>query len=95
MQSWFGSSSSSSDNKKKLKEVFEQYGKKSGDEIRLEKKELKAAFEHLGALMPGYKAASALKYIDTDKSGYIKGTELDALVEYAYSSGHYRSNSLF
>ncbi|TYI69859.1 hypothetical protein E1A91_D08G184100v1 [Gossypium mustelinum] len=92
MQSWFGPSSSS-DNKKKLKEVFEEYGKKSGDEIRL-KKDLKAAFEYLGALMPGYKAASALKYIDTDKSGYIKGTELDALVEYAYSSGYNRSNSL-
>lgn len=82
--------SSSSGKKVELKTVFEQYGKKPNGDIRLEKKDLKAAFEHLGALMPGYKAASALKYIDTDKSGYIEGTELDALVEYAYGSGSYR-----
>ncbi|MBA0737071.1 hypothetical protein Gogos_010551 [Gossypium gossypioides] len=68
--------------------------KKSGDEIRLEKKDLKATFEYLGTLMPGYKEASALKYIDTDNSGYIKGIELDALVEYAYGFGYYRSSSL-
>ncbi|MBA0852050.1 hypothetical protein Goshw_000532 [Gossypium schwendimanii] len=44
--------------------------------------------------MPSYKEASTLKYIDTDKSGYIKGTKLDALIEYAYGFGYYRSSYL-
>ncbi|XVE70054.1 hypothetical protein DITRI_Ditri10aG0040700 [Diplodiscus trichospermus] len=80
---------SSSNNREELKRVFEQYGRKDEQgNTRLDKEQLKNAFEYLGALMPGYKAASALKYIDTDNSGYIKGEELDALIEYAYGSGY-------
>ena len=87
-RSFLGSSSSSS-NRDELKRVFEQYGKKAdGGQVRLDKESLKNAFEYLGALMPGYKAASALKYIDTDNSGYIQGKEIDALIEYAYGSGY-------
>ncbi|OMO74802.1 hypothetical protein COLO4_26492 [Corchorus olitorius] len=80
--------SAAQENKKELRNVFEQYGRKEGGEIRLYQDNLKNAFEYLGALMPGYKAASALRYIDSDKSGYIRGDELQALVEYAYSSGY-------
>ncbi|XWS21178.1 hypothetical protein CRYUN_Cryun30bG0033100 [Craigia yunnanensis] len=79
---------SSSSNRSELRRVFEQYGTKDNGEIRLNKESLKNAFEYLGALMPGYKAASALKYIDTDNSGYIQGKEIDALIEYAYGSGY-------
>ncbi|XVF36261.1 hypothetical protein REPUB_Repub19eG0042800 [Reevesia pubescens] len=83
------SRSSPENSRKDLKRVFEQYGKKDGEgQIRLYKDDLKNAFEYLGALMPGYKAVAALKYIDTDKNGYIKGNELDALIEYAYGSGY-------
>ncbi|EOY14490.1 hypothetical protein QQP08_023103 [Theobroma cacao] len=82
----FGNTGASGDNKEELKRVFKLYGEKNGV-TRLYKDDLKNAFEYLGALMPTYKAASALRYIDTDNSGYISGDELEALVEYARSSG--------
>ncbi|KAL6318323.1 hypothetical protein AAG906_039415 [Vitis piasezkii] len=59
---------------------------------RLNKAELKQAFQHLGALIPGWRAHRALHHADADGDGCISEKEMKDLVEYAAKFG-YRARS--
>ncbi|KAM7514211.1 hypothetical protein LguiA_003794 [Lonicera macranthoides] len=56
---------------------------------RLDKKELKGAFERLGAIVSGWRAGRALYHADQDKDGFISEQELDDLVKYAVNWGYH------
>ncbi|KAL6317762.1 hypothetical protein AAG906_030516 [Vitis piasezkii] len=58
----------------------------------LNKAELKQAFQHLGALIPGWRAHRALHHADADGDGCISEKEMKDLVEYAAKFG-YRARS--
>ncbi|XWS14688.1 hypothetical protein CRYUN_Cryun35bG0030700 [Craigia yunnanensis] len=49
----------------------------------LTKEEIKKAFNHLGAVIPGYRAWEGLKRADANKDGCVSPEELDGLIDYA------------
>ncbi|GLU04276.1 hypothetical protein SLE2022_214350 [Rubroshorea leprosula] len=72
--------------KDQLREIFKNHSADQSN-VKLGREELKAAFEQLGAQLPSYQAACALKYLNSDKDQYITEDELGALVDYAYPYG--------
>ncbi|KAK3231393.1 hypothetical protein Dsin_003274 [Dipteronia sinensis] len=55
---------------------------------QLSRKELKEAFNYLGASIPGWRAHRALNHADKNGDGYISGKEVDELVNYAAKLGY-------
>ncbi|GLT46984.1 hypothetical protein SLA2020_207070 [Shorea laevis] len=72
--------------KDQLTEIFKSHSIEKTN-VKLGREQLKAAFEQLGAQLPTYQAACALKYLNTDKDQYITEDELGSLVDYAYAYG--------
>ncbi|GLU04278.1 hypothetical protein SLE2022_214370 [Rubroshorea leprosula] len=72
--------------KDQLREIFKNHSADQAN-VRLGREELRAAFEQLGAQLPTYQAACALKYLNNDNDQYITEDELGALVDYAYAYG--------
>ncbi|KAA8537740.1 hypothetical protein F0562_027270 [Nyssa sinensis] len=68
-------------NDTQLKNIFKQHD--TNKDGQLDKKELKEAFRHLGALIPAYRAGRALCHADYNGDGYISEQELGDLVNYA------------
>ncbi|KAG2663704.1 hypothetical protein I3843_16G047500 [Carya illinoinensis] len=54
----------------------------------LSKEELKAAFQSLGALLPGWRANRALHHVDTNGDGLVSWEELKGLTQYAKKHGY-------
>ncbi|KAL5847424.1 hypothetical protein ACOSQ3_010948 [Xanthoceras sorbifolium] len=55
---------------------------------RLSRKELKDAFNDLGARIPGWRAHRALIHADDNGDGYVSEKEVDELVNYAVKLGY-------
>ncbi|KAK1554880.1 hypothetical protein Q3G72_018657 [Acer saccharum] len=55
---------------------------------KLSRKELKAAFNYLGASIPCWRAHRALKHADDNGDGYISEEEVDKLINYAVKCGY-------
>ncbi|KAL5777786.1 hypothetical protein ACOSP7_010712 [Xanthoceras sorbifolium] len=55
---------------------------------RLSRKELKDAFNDLGARIPGWRAHRALNRADDNGDGYVSEDEVDELVSYAVKLGY-------
>ncbi|KAG2663701.1 hypothetical protein I3843_16G047200 [Carya illinoinensis] len=59
----------------------------------LSKEELKAAFQSLGARLPGWRANRALHHVDTNGDGLVSGEELKVLIQYAKKHGYISSTN--
>ncbi|KAI9201764.1 hypothetical protein LWI28_028892 [Acer negundo] len=55
---------------------------------KLSRKELKDAFNYLGASIPGWRAHRALHHADDNGDGYISEEEVDELINYAVKLGY-------
>ncbi|KAK2660310.1 hypothetical protein Ddye_006843 [Dipteronia dyeriana] len=55
---------------------------------KLSRKELKEAFNYLGAFIPGWRAHRALNHADGNGDGYITEEEVDDLVNYVVKLGY-------
>ncbi|KDP38363.1 hypothetical protein JCGZ_04288 [Jatropha curcas] len=70
-----------------LRKIFIQFDA-NGDHV-LSKEEIKKAFEHLGAVIPGYRANRGISHADANGDGQVNLTdELDDLVKYAVRVGY-------
>ncbi|KAG6786519.1 hypothetical protein POTOM_008125 [Populus tomentosa] len=72
--------------KEQLKSLFLKHD--SNHDNHLSRKELRQAFDELGAFSARYRAARGLSHADADKDGQIDMVELDDLVNYAYKLGY-------
>nr|TKR79473.1 hypothetical protein D5086_0000272020 [Populus alba] len=71
--------------KEQLKSFFLKHD--NNHDNHLSRKELRQAFDELGAFSARYRAARGLSHADGDKDGQIDMVELDDLVNYAYKLG--------
>ncbi|CAL5383705.1 unnamed protein product [Camellia sinensis] len=69
-----------------LKGIFKKHDK-NGDG-RLSRKELKKAFEELGAWIPDWRAWRGLSNADANGDGFISEEEMNSLVLYAMRFGY-------
>ncbi|KAJ6954963.1 calumenin-like [Populus alba x Populus x berolinensis] len=72
--------------KEQLKSFFLKHD--NNHDYHLSRKELRQAFDELGAFSARYRAARGLSHADADKDGQIDMVELDDLVNYAYKLGY-------
>ncbi|KAG6784518.1 hypothetical protein POTOM_010215 [Populus tomentosa] len=72
--------------KEQLKSIFLKHD--NNHDNHLSRKELRQAFDELGAFSSRYRAARGLSHADADKDGQIDMVELDDLVNYAYKLGY-------
>ncbi|CAK7323735.1 unnamed protein product [Dovyalis caffra] len=72
--------------KEQLKKIFVRHD--INHDNHLSRKELKQAFDELGAFFPNFRAARGLSHADANNDGQIDMDELDDLVNYAYKLGY-------
>ncbi|KAL9396592.1 hypothetical protein Peur_010845 [Populus x canadensis] len=72
--------------KEQLKSFFLRHD--NNHDNQLSRKELRQAFDELGAFSSYYRAARGFSHADADKDGLIDLVELDDLVNYAYKLGY-------
>ncbi|KAK0576110.1 hypothetical protein LWI29_012098 [Acer saccharum] len=75
--------------KEQLKMTFWRYD--TNRDRKLSRKELKEAFDYLGAYIPGWRAFRALNHADGNGDGYITEEEVDELINYAVKLGYLKS----
>ncbi|GMP44214.1 hypothetical protein CsSME_00013253 [Camellia sinensis var. sinensis] len=68
-------------NEEQLKGIFKKHDKNGDD--RLSRKELKKAFEELGAWIPDWTALRGLCNADANGNGFISEEEMNSLILYA------------
>ncbi|WCJ40385.1 hypothetical protein M5689_021305 [Euphorbia peplus] len=69
-----------------IRQVFMQFDL-NGDKV-LSRDEIRQAFNYLGAVFPRFRALRAMSRADSNNDGVIDMSELDELVQYAYSLGY-------